>query len=125
VNAIRNRIEFKENLGPIFEGRTVEATKQWVDPLVGFHWTVPLGKRFQFTLPANIGGFGLSSKIALDVYPNLQFQVGKRAWIAGGWRVTYINYEDGYENGRPVPGSEAFRFDVTTTGPAIGMAFRF
>jgi hypothetical protein len=54
VNAIRNRIEFKENPGPVLEGRTVEVTKQWVDPLVGFHWTVPLGKRFQFTLPANI-----------------------------------------------------------------------
>lgn len=36
VNAIRNRIEFKENLGPVLEGRTVEVTKQWVDPLVDF-----------------------------------------------------------------------------------------
>ena len=125
VNAIRNKIEFKENLGPPLGGSTIEATKQWVDPLIGFHWSVPLGKRLHFTLPANIGGFGISSKIALDVYPNIQFQVGKRAWIAGGWRITYINYESGYEDGMPVLGSDAFRFDMTTTGPAIGMAFRF
>lgn len=125
LNAIRNKIEFKENLGPVLEGRTFEATKQWVDPLVGFLWAVPLGGRVRFILPANVGGFGLSSKVALDVYPNLQIQVGKRAWLGGGWRVTYINYESGYEDDGPILGSEAFRFDVTTTGPAIGMVFQF
>ena len=44
-NVIRGRIEFKEIAGTELGGRVVEETKQWVDPVVGIHWTVPLGKR--------------------------------------------------------------------------------
>ena len=62
---------------------------------------VPLGKRCDFSLPASIGGFGLASKVAVDLFPNLQIKVGKRASLAAGWRFLYMNYESGYEDGAP------------------------
>jgi hypothetical protein len=124
-NLIQSRIEFKEIPGTELGGRVVEETKQWVDPVVGMHWTAPLGKRCRFSLPANVGGFGVSSKIAVDVFPNLQVKVGERVSIAGGWRLLYVDYETGYENGVPDPADESFRYDVTTTGPVVGMLFQF
>ena len=124
-NVIRGRMEFNETLGPILEGTVFEQTKQWVDPVVGIHWMQPLGKRWEFGLAANVGGFGLASKIAVDVFPTIQFQAWSWGWIGGGWRLLYVNYETGYDEGEPVPGSDAFRYDVTTTGPVIGMSFRF
>jgi len=123
-NVVRSRIEFKDN-SPILPGTLVEETKQWVDPLAGLHWKQPLGERWMFSLPVNVGGFGISSKIALDVFPTLQFKVGKNAWIGGGWRFLYMDYETGYEDGVPVPGEDSFLYDMSTTGPVVGMAFRF
>jgi hypothetical protein len=78
-----------------------------------------------FSLPANIGGFGISSKIAVDVFPTIQFKVAENAWIGGGWRFLYMDYETGSEDDVPIPGEDPFRYDMLTTGPVIGMAFRF
>jgi len=123
-NVMRSRIEFKDN-SPVFPGTLVEETKQWVDPVVGVHWKQPIGERWVFSLPVNVGGFGLSSKIAVDVFPTLQFKVGKNAWLGAGWRFLYMDYETGYEDGVPVPGEDSFLYDMSTTGPVLGMAFRF
>ena len=124
-NVIEARIEFKQIAGTELGGRVVEKTQQWVDPVVGIHWVKPLGQRWEFRLPANIGGFGLASKVAVDVFPTLQFKLAEWAWIGGGWRVLYMNYETGYEGSVPIPNEESFRYDVTTTGPVVGLAFRF
>lgn len=125
VNVVRGRIEFKDNAPPALAGIIVEDTKTWVDPVVGVHWKQPLGERWMAGVSANVGGFGVGSDIAVDVFPTVQFKVGKNAWIGGGWRFLYMDYETGYEDGVPIPGEEPFRYDMVTTGPVIGMAFRF
>lgn len=124
-NVIRARLEYKDSAPPALAGLVVEETKQWVDPLVGIHWKQPLGGRWMISVPANVGGFGVNSEIAVDIFPNLQFKVGQNAWIGGGWRFLYMDYETGYEDGVPIPGRKSFRYDMVTTGPVIGMAFRF
>jgi hypothetical protein len=123
-NVVRGRIEFKDN-SVVLAGTVVEKTKQWVDPLVGLRWKQPLGDRWLVSLPVNVGGFGISSKIAVDVFPTLQYKLLKHTWIGGGWRFLYMNYETGYEDGVPVRGEESFRYDMLTSGPVIGAAFRF
>lgn len=123
-NVVRGRIEFKDN-SPILAGTVVEQTKQWVDPVVGLRWKQPLGERWLVSVPANVGGFGLSSKIAVDVFPTLQFQLTKSAWIGGGWRFLYMDYETGYEDDVPIPGEDSFKYDMITSGPVLGVAFRF
>jgi len=123
-NVLRSRIEFKDN-SPIQPGNTVEETKQWVDPIVGIHWKQPLGERWLLSLPANVGGFGIGSDIAVDIFPTLQFKVGEKIWLGGGWRYLYMKYKTGYDDDVPVLSDEPFLYDMTTTGPVIGMAFRF
>jgi len=123
-NVVRGRIEFKDN-SVVLAGTVVEETKQWVDPVVGLRWKQPLGERWLVSVPANVGGFGVSSSIAVDVFPTLQYKLGRHAWVGGGWRFLYMDYETGYEDGVPIPGEDAFRYDMITSGPVLGVAFRF
>lgn len=124
-NIVQNKIEIKEIPGTQLGGKTIDKTKQWVDPVIGVQWKVPIGGKVELNLPANIGGFGLASKVALDLFPTLQFKVGSRLAISGGWRFIYMNYETGYENGTAQPGSDSFRYDVVTTGPSAGLVISF
>ncbi len=125
VNVVRSRIEFKDDASLALAGIIVEDTKTWVDPIVGVHWKQPLGGKWLVSVPVNVGGFSVGSDIAVDVFPTLQYRLGERIWIGGGWRLMYMDYETGYEDGVPIPGEEPFRYDMVTTGPVVGMAFRF
>jgi len=125
VNVVRARIEFKDDASPALAGVIVEDTNTWVDPSVGVHWKQPLGGKWLLSVPANVGGFGIGSDIAVDVFPTILFKLGERVWIGGGWRLMYMDYETGYEDGVPIPGESPFKYDMITTGPVVGMAFRF
>ncbi len=125
VNVVRARIEFKDNAPPTLAGVTAEDTKTWVDPVVGVHWKQPLGGKWLLSVPANVGGFGVASDIAVDVFPTVQYQLGERIWIGGGWRFMYMDYQTGYEDGIPIADEHPFKYDMITTGPVFGMAFRF
>ena len=52
------------------------------------------------------------------LFPVVEAAVSKRASLAFGYRVLGMNYETG-------SGSELFRYDVITSGPVLGMTFRF
>ena len=112
-NFIQGKIEFT---GPL--NLTVEQTKHWVDPLVGLKLQQKLGDRWRFTLEGDIGGFGAGSDFAWHLFPIAEVAVGKRASLAFGYRLLGMNYETG-------SGTELFRYDVLTSGPVIGMTFRF
>ena len=112
-NFIQGKIEFT---GPL--NLTVEQTKHWVDPLVGLKFQQKLGERWRFTLEGDIGGFGAGSDFAWHVFPIVEAAVGKRASLAFGYRVLGMDYESG-------SGNTLFKYDVITSGPVIGMTFRF
>jgi hypothetical protein len=112
-NFIQGKIEFT---GPL--NLTVEQTKHWVDPLVGLNLHHKLGERWLITLQGDIGGFGAGSDFAWHLFPVVEAAVGKRASLAFGYRVLGMNYETG-------SGSELFKYDVITSGPVLGMTFRF
>lgn len=123
-NLIQSQVESKSN-SPVLPGTTFEDTYQWVDPVVGIVWRQPIGQRWVLAMPANLGGFGISSKIAVDVFPNVQYQLLEYAWLGVGWRVLYVDYETGYDDGPPISNPDAFLYKVTSTGPVIGMRFQF
>lgn len=123
-NAVRNRIEYKTN-SPVFPGTTIEGTYQWVDPVTGIAWRQPIGRRWIVGVPANVGGFGISAKVAVDVFPNIQYRLTKQAWLGAGWRLLYVNYQTGYDDGPAMLNSDAFLYEVTSTGPVIGILFQF
>jgi hypothetical protein len=112
-NVLEGRLGFK---GPL--AVTVEDTKQWVDPTAGFILRQPLGGRWHLGLVADIGGFGAASKLAWQVFPTVQIDLGKRARLGLGYRALGMDYETG-------SGDTWFRYNVITSGPVLGMAFDF
>ena len=58
------------------------------------------------------------SDFAWHLFPVVEAAVGKRASLAFGYRVLGMDYETS-------SGSEFFKYDVITSGPIIGMTFRF
>lgn len=96
----------------------IRRKRDWVDPILGLRYARPLGERSSISVLSNVGGFGLSSDIAFQLRPMLHYRVGQSTSIDAGYQFFYMDYEDGSDDTR-------FAYDVWTTGPIIGMTFRF
>ena len=103
--------------GPSLE-RDADASKSWVDPFVGAHVTAALGDRWWLGVHGDVGGFGVGSELAWQAYANVGFRASDLVSVVAGFRAFDVDYEDG-------SGADLFRYDVLTSGPQIGVTFRF
>ena len=99
-------------------GTTVEASKTWVDPLIGVRLRAPLPAPWLLGIMADIGGFSIGSKLAWQIYPMAGVRVSRLFSIHVAYRILDMNYETG-------TGTDTFIYDVTTYGPVIGVGFHF
>lgn len=97
---------------------TAERNKSWVDPLIGARFAAPIGKKWNFEIAADVGGFGIGSDIAVNVWPMVTYELSRSAELAFGYRVLYMDYESG-------SGTDAFGYDMLTMGPVVGAVFGF
>lgn len=109
------KVELRSEL-PIIDGRS--RSVDWVDPIVGFRFQSKLAGSVGLGLLANIGGFGVGSDLSYQVRPMLNFGVGSGITIDAGYQWVYMDYETG-------SGLQRFAYDVFTTGPILGVTFRF
>ena len=116
LNILGGDIELLPTGGPIF--LRVDQTRAWVDPIAGARASVAAGRRWLFVLRADVGGFGVGSEFAWQIYPLASYRVSKLFGVAAGYRVLSMNYETGR-------GEDLFEYDVTTFGPQIGVSFHF
>jgi len=105
--------------GPVRE--TFNRDKSWFDFIVGTRLLFNLTENLLFTTKTDIGGFGLgfSSDISWNFVTNIGYELpwwGVTPYL--GYRVLYIDYEDG-------SGDNRFVYDVWQTGPQIGIGFQF
>lgn len=112
-NVLQGRLGFK---GP--QATVVEATKQWVDPIVGLKLRQPLGGKWSFSMQGDIGGFGAGSDFAWQLFPVVGVDVGKRTTLGMGYRVLGVNYKTGSQ-------TDLFKYDVITQAFVLGAAFHF
>lgn len=94
----------------------------WVDPMVGGRLRYEIAPGHQFTLRADVGGFGVGSRFswqAIAAY-GYDFAVHKGVTYAGviGYRALYVDYAKG-------SGSSRYEFDVLQHGPVVGLSIRF
>ena len=89
-----------------------------VDPLVGLRFTTPLGEKWNFQVAGDVGGFGLGSDLAVNVWPMVGYELSPGAQLAFGYRVLYMDYDSG-------TGADRFEYDVLTHGPVLGAVFDF
>jgi len=95
-----------------------DESRTWADPLVGVRLQVPDTGRWLLAVRADIGGFGIGSKLAWQVYPTVGYAFSDLFTLAGGYRYLDMDYETGQ-------GRERFAYDIATSGPFVGFAFKF
>ena len=98
--------------------RDPSGTQDWWDPIVGANLRLPLGKRFNFNLRGDIGGFGVGSDFTWQAFPFFGWQFASWGSLQAGYRWVYMDYETG-------SGASRFKYDVLNQGPQLGLTFQF
>lgn len=112
INTLSGEVDFKRL------GVSVDQSKSWVDPLVGVVLKTPEKHRVGLRLYTEVGGFGLGSDIAWQVFPVVMVRMTEKASFDLGYRWLDINYDAGDDG-------DEFGYDVLAQGPVLGVTFRF
>lgn len=104
--------------GPLGETLARSGDENWVDPLVGVRYVLPLGQQWSVVSKADVGGFGVGSDFAWQASVFADWHFAEHASLLVGFRLIDVDYDDGSGTGR-------FRYDVTQAGPALGLAWQF
>lgn len=95
-----------------------KGSEQWIDPVIGAHYTYPFNDEWSATLRGDIGGFGVGSQFAWQGIAELRWQVKPNIGIVGAYRYIDMDYSAG-------TGPTYFLYDMAISGPALGVAFAF
>jgi hypothetical protein len=98
--------------------QTVEQDRTWIDPLIGARFATPIAEKWNFEISGDVGGFGVGSDIAVNVWPMAGYEISDKAQFAFGYRILYTRYDSG-------AGASLFALDVLTMGPVIGAVLEF
>ena len=109
---VENNITFN---GPL--SLEVDATKRWVDPIVGLRFSPELSKRFSLLTRIDVGGFGAGSDLSWQLHAYGLWHVTEKGSIAFGYRVLDIDYQE--ESGKQ------FLLDMQIKGPSVGFVYKF
>lgn len=104
--------------GPLGNVVGAEGDESWIDPLVGAHYTIPITETWSATLRGDIGGFGVGSDFAWQGVATFRWQITPRVGTALAYRYMAMDYEDG-------SGRSRFKYDMSMSGPALGLVFTF
>ncbi|TPE63713.1 hypothetical protein FJQ54_02335 [Sandaracinobacter neustonicus] len=115
VNSLGLHAESFDNLG---QHRSGSRSRTWVDPLIGARAVLPIGDTFDFTLLVDLGGFGIGSDVAAQVWPSFGWKVSNSVKVSAGYRLIYTDYSTG-------EGANRFVYDITTFGPTLGISISF
>jgi opacity protein-like surface antigen len=89
-------------------------TQTFVDPVVGFRSRLMLGSDVFVDGIAQIGGFGVSSKLTYQLFGGVGWQANEWLALRAGYRHFYLEQE----------GGKLIR-NTTMSGPIVGATFRF
>lgn len=98
----------------LLAGRELSSSKNWIDPVLGFHLRHELCERWFAMLRGEIGGFGAGSDLTWQVMTGVGYRTGESSEVFLGYRHLDIDYSD---NG--------FTYDTVTSGIILGMNFSF
>ena len=94
----------------------------WVDPFVGGRVRHKLAPGQDLLVEADIGGFGIGSRISWQALAAYSFDIGKTGSVAWagvvGYRALYVDYSQG-------SGSSLFEMNLLQHGPLFGVSARF
>ena len=89
----------------------------WFDPAIGLRGRFNLSKAFYLTAESDVGGFGIGSDVAVQVYGALGCQITRYIHAEAGYRYLYDDFRDESANG--------FLYQVSLHGPQILVGLTF
>ena len=98
-------------------GTTRSQSKWWFDPIVGLRLHSNSSGRFNAAVYGEVGGFGVGSDFAWQIFPAVSVRVAGRTSLEVGYRWLDVNYAD--DEGA------AFTWDMLSQGPVMGFKFKF
>jgi hypothetical protein len=111
---LRNRVEFAA-AGPLIGvQRTIDESKNWIDPIVGGRVLWNPHKSWQVNLEADIGGFGAGSDFSSNLNAGVFYRITDWLLLWGGYRGLYTDYD-----------KNDFKFNAWIHGPYLGVGFEF
>lgn len=110
LNSVSMDIELT---GPL---RSVKAdvSETWVDPIVAAHLSVPLSTDWSVALYGDVGGFGVASDFTWQALGAIQYDFSDHWRASAGWRHYSVDYN-----------KKAFLYDVSFSGPIVGIRYSF
>lgn len=103
--------------GPL-EDRRVDASKSFVDPLVGVHVFAPLSEKWWFGFRGDLGGFGVGSELTWQAYADIGFRISHLVSVLAGYRILDMDYESDTD-------VVTADLDMTVSGPQLAVVFTF
>jgi hypothetical protein len=95
---------------------TANRSADWIDPLIGLKYEVPMRGKWRYTLRGDIGGGG--SDLTWHALTKVTRQNSERFGWFVGYRAISYDYQDG-------DGRDYVRFDLLQHGPGAGISFSF
>ena len=91
---------------------------QWVDPLVGLHYSAPFADKWSFDLRGDIGASNAGSDFTWQLIGMVHCQTSDTFGWYVGYRALGFDYEEGH-------GRNYQRYDLRQYGPGVGIAVSF
>lgn len=98
--------------GPV--QRLVNPARDWVDPVIGFRVRQSLSERWSLLGYADVGGFGLGSRLSYQLHAGAEYAFSKTYSGRLGYRQLHVDYEDG-----------PTRINLTFGGLMLGVGIRW
>lgn len=91
-----------------------DASKGWLDPLVGVRYERTFNDRWSMNLRGDIGGFGVSSDLATNIAATVGMRITQATTLRFGYRMLQMDFDE-----------DGFVLDAIVQGYTIGVSFDF
>jgi len=102
--------------GPLLPGgtRSVSGSANWLDPVIGARVLIPFAEHWTFMGYADVGGFGVGSKITYQGIAGANWEFAKSFTAKFGYRYMYQKYD-----------KNNFLWDMAAHGAYVGLGIAF
>jgi hypothetical protein len=94
--------------------------EDWIDPVFGIRFTMPMADKWKLVLRGDVGGFGVGSDFTAVAAGGILYSFNETFSLDVQYKALWVDYEDGT---RGAPGY--FAYDTVTHGPLVGLKFEF
>ena len=88
--------------------------QDWFDPLVGFEASGNIAERWRLGLLADVGGFGVGSDFAYEIWPSVSWTYNDIITLHAGYRLLSMDFKRG-----------ELEYDVREAGWIVGFGLAF